>query len=1016
MNISAISIRNHVFAWMLMAALLIFGGVCFDRMGVSQLPDVDFPTVTVNLNLDGATPEVMELNVVDPIEGALTSISGVASIRSLSRNAAANVTVEFSLDKNIDVAVQEVQSALAKVQRLLPPDMDPPTVSKTNSDDDPILWLAVTSDKLQRKDLMALVNDQISDRFSTIDGVGEVTLQGYVDPNLRVWLSKEKLNRLELTAADVISAIQREHSEKPGGRVETDKKEMSIRTLGEAPTVKDFENISITKRGGTINYQPVPLKSVAQVEDGTADIRSMSRALGKTAVAIGIKKQPGSNSVEVAHKVKERMKEIATQLPDGVNIAVRFDNTQFIEEAVGELNFTLIFSAVLTALVCWLFLGSISATINVVLAIPTSVVGSFIVLNFLNYTLNTFTLLGLSLAIGIVVDDAIMVLENIVRHREEGKSRLQAALDGSKEITLAAIAATIAIIAIFLPVAFMSGVIGKYFVQFGVTLSVAVAISLLEALTLTPMRCSRFLNVAPRTSKLGKGVERFFEKSAEIYKKLIPHTLNRPWLTVGVAVVLFACTLLVGKLLKSEFIPAQDQSRLQLRVQAPVGSSLAFTDKKIQEIEAYLSTRPEVESYFSSVGGFQVNIGQISITLKSPKERKLSAQKLSDVFRKDFKNIKQARITISDPSLAILGGQRNFPVAFSIRGPDWGKLVEASEKMKAAMEATGLMTDVDSNYLDGMPEINVIPDRVKAMQYGVDVAEISQTVNSMMAGSIAGKYTSGGHRYDVRVGLPPDSRTSIEVLKDINVRNNRGELIPLEKVTRIEEKSSLQQIIREDRQRSIMVRANVATGGSQAEAIKATEKIAKDVLEPGYYAVVGGSAKTFQESFSSLIFALLLGILVSYMVLASQFNSFVHPVTILLALPFSVSGAFIALYLGGQTLNIYSMIGLILLMGIVKKNSILLVEFTNHMKEKGLSTHEALLEACPVRLRPILMTSIATVVGAVPSALAIGPGAESRIPMALAVIGGVILSTLLTLFVVPSVYSLFDRLSKRPVL
>jgi HAE1 family hydrophobic/amphiphilic exporter-1 len=1016
MNISAISIRNHVFAWMLMAGLLIFGGICFNRMGVSQLPDVDFPTVTVRLSLDGATPEVMELNVVDPIEGALTSIPGVTSIRSLSRDAAANVAVEFGLDKNIDVAVQEVQSALAKVQRILPPDMEPPTISKSNADDDPILWLAVTSDKMPRKDLMALVNDQVTDRFSTIDGVGEVTLQGYVDPNLRVWLSKDKLNRLELTPADVIAAIQREHSEKPGGRVETDKQEMSIRTLGEAPTVQDFENISITRRGGAINYQPVPLKSVAQIEDGTADIRSISRAQGKTAVAIGIKKQPGSNSVEVAHNVKERMKEIATQLPEGVNIDVRFDNTQFIEEAVGELNFTLLFSAILTALVCWLFLGSISATINVVLAIPTSVVGSFIVLNFLNYTLNTFTLLGLSLAIGIVVDDAIMVLENIVRHREEGKSRIQAALDGSKEIAMAAVAATIAIIAIFLPVAFMSGVIGKYFVQFGVTLSVAVAISLLEALTLTPMRCSRFLNVAPRTSKLGRGVEKFFEKSSEIYKKLIPHTLKRPWLTVGAAILIFACTLVIGKFLKSEFIPAQDQSRLQLRIQAPVGASLTFTDKKIQEIEAYLSSRPEVESFFSSVGGFQVNVGQISVTLKSPSQRKLSAQKLADVFRKDFKKIKQVRITISDPSLAILGGQRSYPVAFSVRGPDWAKLVEASEKMKKAMEDSGLMTDVDSNYLDGMPEINVIPDRVKARQFGVDVAEISQTVSSMMAGSIAGKYTSGGHRYDVRVGLPAESRTSIEVLKDINVRNNRGELIPLEKVTRIEQRSSLQQIIREDRQRSIMVRANVATGSSQDEAIKATEKIAKQVLEPGYYAVVGGSAKTFQESFSSLIFALLLGILVSYMVLASQFNSFVHPVTILIALPFSVSGAFIALYLGGQTLNIYSMIGLILLMGIVKKNSILLVEFTNHMKEKGLNTHEALLEACPVRMRPILMTSIATVVGAIPSALAFGPGAESRIPMALAVIGGVILSTLLTLFVVPSVYSLFDRLSKKAVL
>lgn len=1018
MNISAISIRNHVFAWMLMAALLIFGGLAFNRMGVSQLPDVDFPTVTVNVALDGATPEVMELNVVDTIEGALTSIPGITSIRSMSRPAAANIAVEFSLDKKIDVAVQEVQSALSKIQRRLPPEMDPPSVSKSNSEDDPILWLSVTSNKLTRKELMELVRDRVTDRFSTIEGVGEVQLQGFVEPNLRVWLSREKLNRLELTASDVVTAIQREHSEKPGGRVETERQELNIRTLGEAPSVKDFENISITRRGGSINYQPVPLKAVAEIEDGTADVRSLSRAQGKTAVSIGIKKQPGSNAVGVAHKVKKRMNEISKQLPEGVNIAVRFDSTQFIEEAVGELNYTLLFSAILTALVCWLFLGSISATINVVLAIPTSVVGSFIVLNYLNYTLNTFTLLGLSLAIGIVVDDAIMVLENIVRHREEGKSKLQAALDGSKEITLAALAATIAIIAIFLPVAFMTGVIGKYFVQFGVTLSVAVAISLLEALTLTPMRCSRFLNIQPRTSFIGRFVESFFQKSADLYRRMIPITLKYPWITVGIATLFFIATLGIGKLLKSEFIPTQDQSRLQLRIQTPVGSSLAFTDKKLQEVEAYLATRPEVESYFSSIGGFQINIGQISVTLKPVNQRKLSAKKLSDIFRDDFKKIKQARISISDPSLSVLGGggYRNFPVSFNISGPDWGKLVEASENMKKAMEDTGLMTDIDSNYLAGLPEVRVIPDREKARLFGVDVSEISQTVSSMMAGTIAAKYTNGGRRYDVRVGLPAESRDSIEVLKEINVRNNRGELIPLSKVTKIEEAKSLQSIIREDRQRTIGVRANIATKSSQAEAIKAVQKIAKEILPQGYYATVGGSAKTFQESFSSLTFALLLGIIVSYMVLASQFNSFVHPVTILIALPFSVSGAFIALWLGGQTLNIYSMIGLILLMGIVKKNSILLVEFTNHMKDKGLNTHEALLEACPVRLRPILMTSIATVVGAIPPALAIGPGAESRTPMALAVIGGVVLSTILTLFVVPSVYSLFDRLSKKPVL
>jgi hydrophobe/amphiphile efflux-1 (HAE1) family protein len=1016
MSLPGIAIKNHVMAWMFMAALLIFGGIAFDRMGVSQLPNVDFPVVSVNVGLDGASPEVMEMNVVDVIEGGLTSVPGIKSMTSSSKTGTANISLEFGLDKDINVAVQEVQSALARVQRRLPADVDPPTVSKSNPEDQPILQLSVTADGMSRKDLMTLVRDRVQDRFTTIEGVGQINLSGFLEPNLRVWLSQEKLDQFQLTATDVINAIQAEHSEQPGGRIETNANEMNIRTLGEAPTLQDFENISITRRGGSLNYRPIALKEVAQVEDGTADVRSLSRVQGKVAVGLGITKQPGANAVEVAKLVKEKMKEVAGQLPKGVEISVRYDGTQFIKEAVHELNFTLIFSAILTALVCWIFLGSWSATLNVILAIPTSVVGTFIVLNMLDFTLNTFTLLGLSLAIGIVVDDAIMVLENIVRHKSMGKDRMSAALDGANEITTAALAATIAIIAIFLPVAFLDGVIGKYFLQFGITLSVAVAISLIEALTLTPMRCSRFLEVGKRTSWLGIGVEKGFEVAEKFYGKLIPMTLRHPWKIIVGAVVFFVGTLSIGNILKKEFVPAQDQSRLMVRMQTPVGSSLSFTDDKVQKVEKYLSGRPEVESLFASVGGGMggggsVNSGFIFLTLKAPKDRKLSAQELASEFRKDLKKIPGTRVTIMDPSLSGLGGSRSFPIQFTIKGPDWKRLIELSEKVTESMQKTGLMTDVDTNYESGMPEVQVVPDRVKAREYGVDVAEISQAVNVMMAGAIAGKYSQGGRRYDVRVGLPASARISTDTLKRLRVRNNQGELITLDKVVTLTQESGLQAISREDRQRAITVRANVAAKSSQGEAIKQVQKITQDTLTDGYTAVISGSAKTFQESFQGLLIALLLGVLVSYMVLASQFNSFIHPITILIALPFSVSGAFIALYLGGQTLNIYSMIGLILLMGIVKKNSILLVEFTNQMKEEGLATHEALLKACPIRLRPILMTSIATIAGAIPPALAIGPGAESRIPMALSVIGGVLVSTILTLFVVPCVYSLFDRLS-----
>jgi hydrophobe/amphiphile efflux-1 (HAE1) family protein len=1018
-TLSEISIRNHVFAWMLMAALLIFGGLAFDRMGVSQLPDVDFPVVSISMNLEGAAPQVMEMDIVDPIEGSLTSVQGIKSISSSSRTGSASISVEFGLDKEIDTAVQEIQSAISRVQNRLPDEMEPPTVRKSNPEDQPILWLSVSSDRHSRLELMRMVRDQIQDRFTTLEGVGDIFIGGYAEPALRVWLDQKQLAQYQLTATDVITTIQREHSEAPGGRIETSAKEFNIRTLGEAPSAKDFAQITISRRGGALNYLPISLGKVARVEEGTQDIRSLTRTQGKTAVGLGIRKQPGSNSVEVADAVKKRMSEISATLPTGVEMGVRFDNTQFIKEAVEELNFTLLLSAVLTAVVCWLFLGSWSATLNVILAIPVSVIGTFIVLNALGFTLNTFTLLGLSLAIGIVVDDAIMVLENIVRHKEMGKDRVTASLDGAREITLAALAATAAIIAIFLPVAFMQGLIGKYFLQFGITLSVAVAISLLEALTLTPMRCSRFLVVEERTSKLGRAIEGAFDGGAKFYRKLIPTTLAHPWLTLLTATLVFATTLWVGKNLKKEFVPVQDQSRLMVRLQTPVGSSLQYTDEKTRLLEEMLSKRPETESYFASVGGFGgsgVNSSMVFLTLKPPKQRTLSADQLANELRQELKRISDAKITVQDPSLAGFagggGGRRGFPVEFTIRGPDWEKLVELSEKMMAAMEKSSQMTDIDTNYQAGMPEIQVIPDREKARSRGVDVAEITETVNVMMAGAIAGKFSQGGRRYDVRVSLPPEQRASPEAIRTLRVRNNRGEIIPLADVVTITQKPSLQSISREDRQRAIGLMANVAKGSSQAEAIETVRRLGRELMPEGYAILVGGSAKTFEESFKGLIFALLLGIVVSYMVLGSQFNSFIHPVTILIALPFSVTGAFFGLYLGGQTLNIYSFIGLILLMGIVKKNSILLVEFANQKREEGLGVHEALVEACPIRLRPILMTSIATIAGAVPPALAIGPGAESRVPMALAVIGGVVVSTLLTLFVVPAVYSLFSRIER----
>ena len=619
MNLPELSIKKPVFAWMLMFGLMFFGYLCFREMGVSQLPDVDFPNVSVTITLSGAAPEVVEMDIIEPVESGLTSISGINQISSTASAGRANINIEFGIDKNIDVAVQEIQAKLGQIQRQLPKNADSPIVSKSNPEDQPIMWVGVSSDKMSRAELMRYVRDQIKDTFQTLPGVADVFLGGYVDPVLRVDVSSKKMSQYDLAITDITNTITNEHVELPSGRLEQPLNEFNLRTLGEAPTVEAFGNIPIAKRGGTVNYAPIPLNRVATITDGLDDIRRISRVMGKTAVGLGIRKQRGVNAVAVAHTIKAKMSEIKTRLPEGMELNINFDSTKFIEESISELNFTIILSALLTAVVCWIFLGSFSATINVILAIPTSVLGSFIVLKYLNFTLNTFTLLGLSLAIGIVVDDAIMVLENIVRHNELGKNKKRAALDGSVEIMFAAIAATAAIIAIFLPVAFMNGLIGRYFFQFGVTISVAVAISLLEAITLTPMRCASFLSTGERRTKFGRFVEWAFDSCADAYQRLIPHLLRFRWLVILAAIGIFAGSLSLQKLLRKEFSPQQDQSSLIVRAKAPEGSSLGYTDTKMRQMEDLIAAQPEVERFFASVGGFggDVSSGMIFVHSKN---------------------------------------------------------------------------------------------------------------------------------------------------------------------------------------------------------------------------------------------------------------------------------------------------------------------------------------------------------------------------------------------------------------
>lgn len=1028
MTLSDLSIRKPVFAWMLMFGLIVFGAISFSRMGVSEMPNVEFPMISLTARYDGAAPEVMEADVVDPLEDALISIEGIKNITSKSRVGVAEITLEFDLKRDIDSAFQDVQAKISQVQQMLPKGMEPVSAMKIAMSEFPIMWISVTSEKMSLVDLMIFVKNDIRDRITTVPGVGNLWMPGYLEPNLRVWLKNESMQRYALSATDVVTNILDEHKEPPSGRTEYNLKEYSLRTLGEEKTAQGFSNILLNSRGGAPNFNPVTLGQVAKIEEGTVDVLQFARTNGIPAVGLGVVKQQGANAVTVAKGVKKRLEQIQASLPEGTKITLNFDGTKFVEESIAELLLTLFLAALLTSVVCWIFIGSWASTLNVLLAIPTSVLGSFIILYFAGFTLNIFTLLGLSLAIGIVVDDAIMVLENIIRHREKGKPRRQAALFGAREITFAAMAASVSLVAIFLPIAFMEGIIGKFLFEFGVTLSAAVMISLLEALTLTPMRAAQFKGKHERTTKFGKFFESKILNLRHFYTKTLDFTLNHRWKVLLGAIIFFVLSFGSAGLLKGEFQPAQDQSMLMIQMTNPPGSAISLTNEKIKVAEKYLSERSEVQSYFVAAGGFtggETNTAIIFIEMKPKGKRGKDAEMKKELTQQEFievvrtflnKTIPEAKPQVQDPSTQGFGGGggSGFPVEFTIQGPDWETLGEMANKIIKEVTDKKIMSDVSSDLLTGAPEIHIIPNRKKASERGVSVTAIGTVLNVAMGGAIAGSYDKGGHRYDVRVKLEENGKSPQERIKTLSVRNNRGELVPIASVVDIKEESVASSISRKNRERAITIFGNFGQGLSQQESLNKAEAVAKSVLTEGYSFKLSGAAEEFMSSFVGLLIALVMGFIVAYMVLASQFNSFIDPFTVFVALPFSFSGAFLGLLVGNQTLNLFSMIGLILLMGIVKKNSILLVDFANQVRDEGeKDIKKALLEACPNRLRPILMTSIATIAGALPAALSFGPGAEARQPMAIAVVGGVLVSTLLTLYVVPVVYSLFAKFDRR---
>jgi multidrug efflux pump len=1009
MKITEVCVKNPVLAWMLMAATVIFGIVAGSRIGISQFPDVDFPNISVSVSWPGAAPEVVENDVVEVLEEALVQIEGLRAITSSSRMGSASVTLEMELSRNVDLAMQDVQAKVSQAQRQLPRDIDPPVISKSNPEDQPIMMVSLVGPFPQRV-LSDYIQYSLKEKLQTIPGVGEISLMGVVDRNVRVWLDATKLDEKGLTVQDVILALQREHVELPAGRLETSGREVNVRVLGEAIDLETFRNIVVRE----INGAPIYIGDVSLVEDGFDDIRRFARVNGVPAQGIGVRKQRGSNAVAVAKSVRTALDSFQKTLPEGMTVNTVYDSTKFIEDSVKEIEFELLLSVILTALVCWMFLGSFSSTLNVLLAIPMSLLGTVAIIYFLGFTFNTFTLLGLALAVGIVVDDAIMVMENIFRHREGGQGLVQAALGGTQEIAFAALAATLAVVAIFIPVVFVKGIIGRFFLQFGITLCLAVLLSYVEAVTLAPARCSQFLKTSREgRSRIGLAVDNGFRRLEKVYAVVLRRSLRLPGLVLVLALVLFVAAMVVLASMPAEFVPSQDLSRMSIRLQTAIGSDITEASKLVQKVEDILDKRPEVLRSFTFVGGYgSVNSGSITATLVPPKDRKLSVAQLSILLRREMNSIPGIRAVIQDLSQQGFTAQRGFPVEFSVRGSNWDQLISLSQNIMSKLAESGLIVDMDTDYRLGMPELRILPDRAMASDVGVSIDEVATTLNALVGGVRIGKYSTGGRRIDVRLKLLAGQRSRPEDIARLKVRTRSGSLVPLSSLVTYKEEPALQAITRRDRERAISVYANVAPGHAQDEAIRYVEGLARD-LPVGYRIVLGGVSSAFRESMSSLLFAMILGIAIAYMILASQFNSYKDPVTIITILPLSIAGAAFALLLTHQSLNVFSMIGLLLLMGIVKKNSIILVDYANNFKAKGFGAREAMEKAGPIRLRPILMTATATMMAAIPPALGLGPGSEIRMPMAIGVIGGLVLSTMLSLVVVPAFYVIADKLFKR---
>lgn len=1004
-SLSITSINRPVLAIVMSLVIVLFGVIGFSFLGVREFPSVDPPVVTVSTNYIGANADVMESQITEPLEDAINGVPGIRTLTSVSREGRSNITVEFELGVNIEAAANDVRDKVSGALNRLPQDVDPPVVEKADADSSPIIFLTVRSDKRNLLEISRIAEVMFKERIQTIPGVSAVQIWGQQRYSMRLWMDPIKLASLKLAPSDVLQALNRENVELPSGRVEGQNTELTVRTMGRLTNEEDFNNLIIKEDGDNV----VRLSDVGYAKLGAENERTILRRDGIPGCALAIVAQPGANNIDIANRLYKKLDQIQRDLPPDISYQMSYDSTKYIRSSIAEVGETIIIAFCLVLSIIFIFLRDWRTTIIPVATIPISLIGSFFVMYMLGFTINVLTLLGIVLAIGIVVDDAIVVLENIYVKVEAGEDPDAAARKGSTEIYFAVISTTVSVVAVFLPVIFLQGLTGRLFREFGLVVASAVAISAFVSLTLTPMMSAKILRRREIQPWLYRKTEPFFDALTQGYASALEGFMSRRWLGFVVIILAVALIYFLGNATPSELAPLEDRSEFRLQAQAQEGATFEYMDRYLKELTQFISEEVPERNGMVSVtapgfGGNGVNSGFVRVILKDPQDRGRTQQQIVDDVTGKVRKYTGVRTFITQAQT--IGDRRGgFPLQFVIQASDIEKLKKALPEFMLKASASPLFAFVDLDLKFNKPEINISIDRDKARNLGVNVLDISQTLQLGLSGSRFGNFIMDGKQYQIIGQVERANRNEPLDLKTLYVKNKRGELIQLDNLVTFEERSSPPQLYRFNRYSSAKVQAQLAKGVALGDGIKEMQRIASEVLDETYTTSLDGASREFAESSSSIILAFLLALAIIYLILAGQFESFKDPFVIMFTVPLALAGALISLWYFNQTLNVFSQIGIIMLIGLVTKNGILIVEFANQRKEQGLAALEAVKEAAVSRFRPIIMTSLSTILGILPIALALGAGSESRVSMGIAVIGGMLFATVLTLFVIPAIYS-----------